>query len=339
MSGGRRSQPRRTSERCRGRLRLIEALRARGLTLSWAARGIGIHRTTASRWRRRERAGDRVARRRGPRLRPLSVTACSDAARLVQETHGLIGADALRHSIRGLTRRLAAEIKRDTCRVMERERRREAERVIVTVPGILRGFDAMELSRRGAARHALIAADGCVPFRTSWRVVTRYDGQAVAEVLRRDFESFGAPLVLRLDRARSHDVAAVRDVLQEHRVLALHGPPHHPRYYGQIERQNLEHREWLATSTGTLDLDAMMDALNARPRSTLGWHTAQELWQARPRMDVDRQAFAEEVDERAARLREHLEVTPSTQDLAWRLAVKQTLVNRELLRTEKGGWC
>jgi len=316
------------------------ALLGGGVTLGWAALAIGVHASTASRWRRREGRGEALARQRGPRRRPLTVSACSEAAHLVQETHGLIGAESLRHTLPGLTRRVAAEIKRDTCRALERERRRSAQRVTVTVPGIVRGFDSMELCRPGEPRrHALIAADGCVPFRTSWTVATRYDGGAVADILRRDFDRFGPPLVLRLDRARCHDVPAVRELLDANHVLALHGPSHYARYYGQLERQNREHREWLAASAPPVDLDLMMNALNTRPRGTLGWRTADELWRARPRIEVDRQAFADDVSARAGRLRQSLDVPQAPQDLAWRLAVKQALIDRRLLTIEKGGWC
>ena len=54
---------------------------------------------------------------------------------------------------------------------------------------------------------------------------------------------------------------------------------------------------------------------------------------------ADRQALAKDVSYRAARLRRSLEVAPAFQDLAWRLAVKQTLIDRQLLRIESGGWC
>jgi hypothetical protein len=258
----------------------------------------------------------------------------------VHETHGLIGAEALRHSVVGLTRRQAASIKRDTCRVLEHERRASFERVILAAPGVLRGFDSMELtSRSQPRRHALIAVDGYVPFRTSWTLAPHYDGGSVASLLQRDFETFGPPLVLRLDRASCHDVEAVRQLLDAHRVLTLHGPPHYARYYGQLERQNREHREWLSVTPGPLDLDAMMSALNSRPRGTLGWRGADELWRARPRIDVDRQALAEDVAARAARLRQSLTASPAPQDLAWRLAIKHALIDRHLLTVVKGGWC
>jgi hypothetical protein len=319
----------------------LSALLAGGLTLSWAALGIGVHVSTASRWRKREASGEALSQRRGPRRRPLCVAVCSQTAQLVQAMHGLVGAETLRHSVPGLTRRAAAAIKADTCRAMERARRQSAQRVTIAAPGILRGFDAMELGRRGLDRsHALIAADGCVPYRTSWLLTPRYDGGAVAETLRRDFAAFGAPLVLRLDRATSHDVPAVRELLDTNQVLALHGPSYYAPYYGQLERQNREHREWLATSSGPVDLDAMMAALNGRwRRCTLGWNTAQDLWQRRPVIDVDRHALAQDVNDRAARLRRKLNARPSPQDLAWRIAVKQALVSRGLMRIEKGGWC
>src|SRR5262249_38563654 len=233
VSAARRSRRRRTSERGRERLAALTALLARGLSLSLAALGIGVHASTACRWRKRRSRGELLVRRRGPRVRPLSVIACSNAVQLVQQTHGLIGASALCHSVDGLTRHAAAEIKAETRRLMERDRRQEAARVRVAFPGILRGFDAMELCSPGLRRrHALIAADGCVAYRTSWAITPRYDGRAVAEVLQRDFETCGPPVVLRLDRATAHDVPPVRELLETHRVLALHGPAHYARYYG-----------------------------------------------------------------------------------------------------------
>jgi hypothetical protein len=331
---------RRISESRREKLAVLSALIADGLSLSWAALGIGVHPSTASRWRKREANGETLARRRGPRVQPLSAAVVSAAAHLVEDMHGLIGAEALRHSVAGLTRHAAAEIKTHTCRLMERDRRQGSARVTIASPGVLRGFDAMQLGRRDEHIHALIAADGCVPYRTSWAVTSCYDGAAVAEILRRDFETSGPPLVLRLDRATSHDVPAVRDLLETNHVLALHGPAYYARYYGQLERQNREHREWLAASPGVVDLEAMMAALNRLwRRGTLGWHTAEELWQRRPRIDVDRTALAEDVTERARRLRRKLNVPTRAHDLAWRLAVERELINRGLLRVEKGGWC
>jgi hypothetical protein len=308
----------------------------------WAALGAGLHRTTALRWLDRVRRREVLAHRRGPC--PASPTAAVSlaASALVRELHGLIGADSLRQSVPGLTRRTAARIKADTCRAVERERRAQAQRVTVVVPGILRGFDAMELCAPGEARrHALIATDGCVPFRTSWAISPGYDARAVADLLERDFTEHGAPLVLRFDRARAHLAEVVDELLQANRVLPLHGPPHHARYYGQLERQNREHRAWLGDHAVTHeDLQDMMAVLNERwRRATLGWCTAGEVWRRRPALHIDRDELANDVGERAVRITRRLGSTSSARDLAWRLAVKQTLVDRGLLRVETGGWC
>lgn len=343
MSAGRDAPARprrRRADDNRQRLDSLSALQARGLSLTLAATGVGVHVSTAVRWRRRALHGEALVQRRGPRMTLSTASARAEATVLVKDMHALIGADALRHSVPGLSRREAARIKGEVCREMERERRAGAEHVVVSAPGVLRGFDAMELCGDGPRAHALIAAGGCVPYRTSWAISGRYDGAAVEDLLQRDFEVNGAPLVLRMDRATQHGVPAVDRLLAANKVLPLHGPPRYAPYYGQLERQNREHREWLAGSTIHPDMDTMMAALNAKwRRSTLGWRTAAEAWAARPMLDVDRDALAEEVNERAERLRRKLDTIPGPRDLAWRLAVKQVLTDRGLLRVEKGGWC
>jgi hypothetical protein len=310
--------PRRTSERRREQLCALTSLVVRGLPVALASLAAGIHRTTAQRWQCRHARGELLVRRRGPGILSPPLTAWEDAAQLV---------------------RMAAEIKHEARRTIERERRREARRVHVTAPGILRGFDVMELGRRDG--HVLIATDGCVPYRTSWVLSRRYDGPAVAGLLERDFAAHGSPLVLRLDRAAAHMVPAVRELLDAKDVLALQGPPYYARYYGQLERQNRDHRAWLAGALPTSeDLDDMMASLNGRwRRSTLGWCTAAEQWSSRPVIQVDRKALADDVRERAARIEHRLDNTPRSTDIAWRLAVSQALTKRGLLRIETGGWC
>jgi hypothetical protein len=221
---------------------------------------------------------------------------------------------------------------------MEEERRAASDRIHVTVPGVLRGFDAMEVGDR----YVLIAGDGCVPYRTSWRVVQSYDSRSVLDLLERDFGTHGAPLVLRLDRATQHKTAEIREFLKAHQVLVLHGPPHLPRYYGQLERQNREHRAWLAAECGdNLDeiVAAMIEALNTRwRRCTLGWKTPAELWDRRPALRVDRGELREEVKDYEARLHRHLDGHDGPADLAERLAIQHVLRRRGFLLRKKGGW-
>jgi hypothetical protein len=268
-----------------------------------------------------------------------SLATNETATTLVREMKGLIGAESLRRSVPGLTRRTAAAIKATACTAMERQRRSGAERVEITVPGMVRGFDSMAL---GKARHLLVAADGSVPFRTSWAVVPRYDGAAVAALFARDFERHGAPLVMRMDRARQHSAPMVEAVLSKHRVLTLHGPGYRPQYYGQLERQNREHRAWLkgVSVYGRQEMEAevaeMISSLTTRwRRRTLAWRTAAEAWAVRPHEELDRDEFRRRVFERAHRI---ATAGAASADLAWRLAIEQVLVKWGLLRVTKEGW-
>lgn len=116
---------------------------------------------------------------------------------------------------------------------------------------------------------ALNAADACVPYRTSCIYAERYDAEHVAAVLDADFRAHGAPLVLRDDCASCHTAPAVLSLLDAHGVALLQGPPYYAQYYGQHERQNREHRDWLAWIERTTDdmqaeLDRMKTAVNER---------------------------------------------------------------------------
>lgn len=95
---------------------------------------------------------------------------------------------------------------------MERERVVSCGRVAVAAPGVVRGFDAMEVKAHGRW-WALISADAAVLYRTSVHVTASYDGRSVAEAVERDFRQHGAPLVWRVDRARSHETDEVFEVL------------------------------------------------------------------------------------------------------------------------------
>jgi transposase-like protein len=296
-----------------------------------AARALGVRPHTIRRLRRRLACGQPLLMRRGGR-RVTPTTAQEHALRdQVRTLRGLAGADSLARSVAGVSRRAAAAVKRDELAAMERERQAACGRVLVTVPGVIRGFDAMHLDDG----YALVAADAAVAFRTSVTLVPTYDTPHVAHVLDADFDQHGPPLVVRLDRARCHQTPAVLSVLKRHGVLLLHGPAHHPGYYGQLERQNREHRDWLARDerVSPATIAAMTTALNAIwRRPTLGWRTAAEEWADRPRLLDDRKELDDDVNRRAA----HLRGKGLASDLAMRLAIEQALIERGYLRITTG---
>lgn len=297
-------------------------------------RMLGLAGTTLRRWLTRLIAGEPMRGRRGGRRQPGPPSSEARVREIVGGLHGLAGAASLARSVDGVSRRRAAEIKAEVLTERERERKQQAARVVVTKPGVVRGFDAMYLSDG----LALIATDSAVPYRTTSRHVPVYDAQHVADVLAEDFETHGAPLVLRYDRARCHTAEPVMSVLRQHAVLVLQGPPYLARYYGQHERQNREHRAWCAWggNRAVVDqrgLDAMRNALNdlwRRPR--LDWRTATECWEEREALEEDRDALRIDVQHRAARLCAQL-VAP---DLAMRLAIEQALTTRGYLHVIAG---
>lgn len=323
------------------RVEAHRALRHAGLPAPIACAVVGASPATLRRWRKQV-ASERPAGHRPTSPAPLELR--ERVAVLVRSLKGLIGAEALRRAVPGVSRRQAAAAKAATLTEMERERVAAAKRVHVSVPGILRGFDAMHAATSVGPRHVLIAGDAAVPFRTSAMPVQHYDERAVVEALERDFALHGAPLVLRADRWKAHDAPGVLELLRANKVLLLHGPPHHPGYYGQLERQNREHRAWLSDRLDVGDLpgtcDRMLNALNCEwPRRSLSWQTAQQVWARRPAVEIDRDALREEVEDRAARIRRQAEGRAAVVAMAERLAIESALQQRGFLRWERGGWC
>jgi hypothetical protein len=332
----------------RQRIEEARQMRALGLKAALAAGIVGVAASTMRRWELRARRGLRLCGRRGPRSsRKLSSEAAAEVEKLVRRMHGLSGADSLRMSVPGVSRRQAASVKRDTLRAMEIERVAACTRVHVALPGVIRGADQLYARCADGMRVALLSADAKVAYRTSACVLARYDALETKRALEMDLNRSGAPLVYRLDRASAHRAPAVQDLLREHQVLVLHGPARYPQYYGQLEWQNREHQSWLEhgllANGGELDdelLARMIETLNMSwRRRSLDWRTAAEVWQARPRIEVDRDELRDEVNDRAARLRAHLEGDPDGTELARRLAIEQALVERKLISREAGGWC
>lgn len=176
--------------------------------------------------------------------------------------------------------------------------------------------------------------------------VLSYDAMSIAGALATHFAVHGAPLVLRLDRCAAHTAPEVLEVTKRFGVLILQGPPHHPGYYGQLERQNREHRAWL-DAVGPLDdetlareIERMRESLNTLiPRRSLGWCTPHDLWTTRRVVDIDRAALHEEVNDRAAYLQRKLEEREVHLGFHRRFAIEQALTSRGYLECSTPRWC
>jgi hypothetical protein len=300
----------------------------------------GVSPATLRRWRARVRVGFSPRLRRGGQARPPpSAALVARVESKVRALRGLIGADTLRGAVPGVSRRQALAIKRQTLTALERERLAACQRVLVLEAGVIRGFDAMHVETTRDRRYLLVSADAAVPFRTSIVSAERYDGPSVAKAVEHDFSEHGVPLVWRRDRARQHSTGEVQEVLDQFGVVVLQGPPHHPGFYGQLERQNREHRAWLRL-VGPLTPDALerecaaiLNAFNSvLPRRRLGFQSAAQAWFSRPTLTLDRSAFRAEVAELALRL----ERTMPSRDLAERFAIQAALTQHGLIQIQKG---
>jgi hypothetical protein len=288
---------------------------------------------------RRRRRPASVKQNAKPTIRVLDLSATSKVRDVVCATHGAVGAASLGR-LSGLPRRVCAEIKSEELRRLERARKARCARITIAAPRIVRGFDAMYLAACDGDAFWLVAADAAVPFRTSITTVPRYDASHVVQALRGDFERFSPPLVLRLDRAACHLTRDVEQLLDDYQVLTLHGPPRYPQYYGQLERQNREHRAWYrvlgAVSVSRLPSAAeeMRTALNTMwPRPSLNGWTAEQAWRVEP-PDVDRRELRRDVDQRTTAL-----VTKGIDMLhARRIAIETELQERGLLSINQRGW-
>lgn len=316
---------------------LARELERLGLPRAVVASLLGYPESTLRRW------GMGAPPPRRARRKPIPADVVASAIADVRELRGLVGANALRVAHPGLSRRQARDLKTETLTVVERERKEACRRVVVTMPGLVRGFDAMDRGRAHVTPWVLVAGDGAVPFRTSLVAAQRYDASSVARALARDFDEHGAPYVLRMDRASVHGAPEVRAVLAQHGVLVLHGPAYYPRFYGQLERQNREHRAWLdadvTPSDGDLDahLERLRRALNERwKRPSLRWRTAAEVWSTRATVTFSRAELAHRVDERRRHLLASEKRDKLSDDLAERLAIEQTLTSLGWLRIENG---
>jgi transposase len=315
-------------------------LRDAGLSAALAAALVGVSGATLRRWWRRIRTAQVLCRRRGPRRGPeLCEEKRAALAEHVRGLRGLCGAAALARAV-GVSRRQAAQVKSEVVTALERERIARCSRVLVHETGVIRSLDQLYIGQRPAQRVALLASDAAVPYRTSASLAGGYTGEEVARVLAEDFAQHGAPLVMRMDRASPHGTAAVDEVLRKHEVLLLHGPPRYPQYYGQHERQNREHQDWLAYSESVddLELEQMRRVLNERwLRPSLSWRSAAAVWAERRPLRTNRRELRRDVVRRTAQLRTRLGPGPVAQRRAERLAIEEALEDRGLIRRIAGG--
>ena len=325
-------------------LRTPRAWGAAGTGRRWAS---GSTRSTALRWRRREASGEPLVSAAGRDVRPLSADGLQRGA------YALVREHARPHRGRRATSQCARTHPPSGRRNQdgglppssERERRAGAEHVTIAAPGILRGFDAMELCppRWTSATPSSPPTAAC-PTGRPGRSRLRYDGACGR---RTPGERLREPTELRSCCAWTAPRAHVVPAVQRSPATTTECSPCTARRLRALLRaarttEPRAPRSGWAPPPERDDLDNMMAALNATLAAQYTRLAArrQEVWRQAARARCGPEELAEDVRRaRRALASKRSMSTPTPQDLAWRLAVKQALVNRGLLRVEKGGWC
>jgi hypothetical protein len=129
-------------------------------------------------------------------------------------------------------------------------------------------------------------------------------------------------------------------------VLPLCGPARYPCFYGQMERMNLEHREWMSLGPeltyGNIgkELNEMCRVLNTVTiRPILEYRSAAAVWADRVSPSIDRRELLSEVYDVATDRYEELGQGKGNELNAWRYAAESALTRRGLMSIETGAWC
>jgi hypothetical protein len=317
-----------------------------GMSMAMVAALLMIGLSTLRRYCRRAADGLPIVMRRGPAPRVIDAEAVvPDAWAHLEQTRGRAGAVVLSR-ITGGSRRVCAAVKKRFLAESEMKRKRSSLRVQIAAPGIVRSFDQLYIWVDGIKRLLLICADAFCAFRTTIELVDHYDSATVARVIADDIRRWGAPLVWRFDRASSHLTTLVLDLLLGAGVLPLCGPARYPCYYGQMERMNREHREWMSLGPelthGNIgnELNEMCKVLNTVTiRPILEYRSAAALWADRVSPSIDRRELLSEVYDVATDRYAELGQGKDNELNSWRYAAESALTRRGLISIETGAWC
>lgn len=263
---------------------IVQRLHERGGSWRGLLRALGLPRSSVQRWQSRLRRGLPAVGRPGPARRQdapalldAQIAALPAGARRTRNTGRLWHHWRTLISRRDFARRVA-----ERRRQAAHRRRLATRRLRWLAPGTVWATDTAQL---GAQRWNLVCDLGS-RLRFEPMLDPALTAARVADHLRRLFERFGAPLVLKRDNGSNLASREVDALLAEYQVIDLTSPAHYPAYNGGVEYAQQELKTVAATlvdRTGEpLDraLREAPDWLNAAPRPCLGGASAGALFNA-----------------------------------------------------------
>lgn len=185
------------------------------------------------------------------------------------------------------------------------QERQKPKKYEIAAPMVMWSEDGAALRDGNRKRELLVAQDECSRFKTNWHLAQKFaKADEVEAYLRKAFERYGAPLVLKHDGGSIFHDPAVNRLLDEYQVVELTSPRAYPPFNGKKERsmRDIKSYEWAIrkhSSEYTLQerIEMSMKDLNEdRPRPVLAGHTAREVFKHNRACLPDRRRFRLEVD-------------------------------------------
>ena len=200
---------------------------------SWERLRPPVARSTLMRWQQRQRSGQPLWRKPGPKK-----DAPSDWSALLQELQGLSGGRRRTRGTGSLYQRHAGWLsRRQLARLVKGFRQNQLDsmkHIRWLKTGLAWSIDATEYGPNGTP--IVPVQDLASRYRLPALAADRVNGPAVAAHLERLFQEFAPPLFLKRDNGSPFNHYLVDDVMVRYGVLPLNSPPYFPRYNGAMER-------------------------------------------------------------------------------------------------------
>ena len=264
---------------------ILQELKAEGWSQRELCDRLGLMRSSVRRWSANLAMGFLAIRTAATGKLPLQhpIVLYAAIARMKHGLHRTPGALALWQDWRAwISQRALALLLRRRRQLLARRRSEGWQRLVWQAAGAIWAMDPGQLL--GVLWN--LVGDAASRYRFPLDLAEHLPAEWIANQLRRLFDQFGAPLVLKHDNGSNLCHPLVMAVKEEYRVLTLLSPLHYPRYNGAIEYAQREIKETALFLFGqgccTLGeaFQAAPAVLNAQPRPCLGGETAQAVFYA-----------------------------------------------------------
>jgi transposase InsO family protein len=208
-------------------------------------RSLDFGYSTFMRWKGRVRKGTPIVEKPGPKkTMPLELTGLMDGIRSLDHKRkrsygtGLLFEVYQDQVSRGTYKRLVRLARADA----NREKAARMRRIEWKQPGLVWGMDDTYFGRdenyRKLFLHSVRDLSSRYQFEPLGGDFAR--GPKVAENLKRLFDRYGPPLILKRDNGSNLEHHDVEKVLSEYRVIPLNSPRRYPPYNGAVEKGQFE---------------------------------------------------------------------------------------------------